>query len=120
MKSTLILLLGLLAIPLLAADATGKWKGSFDAQGDSHEISFDLKADGAKLTGSVLGLLDHPLEVQEGKIDGSTISFFVMSEWEGNPIKLVYKGELGTDEIKFTMGTEDGSWSTEINAKRES
>jgi len=44
----------------------------------------------------------------------------VMSEWEGNPIKLVYKGEVGADEIKLTMGTDDGSWSQDLTVKRVS
>jgi len=120
MKTTLIFLMALLAIPAFAADATGKWKGTLESQGDSRELTFDLKADGAKITGAVAGLLDHALEIQEGKVGGSTITFFVMSEWEGNAVKLVYKGELAGDEIRFTMGTEDGAWSTEVKAKRVS
>jgi hypothetical protein len=33
-------------------------------------------------------------------------------------VKLVYKGELAGDEIKFTVSTDDGSWSAEVRAKR--
>ena len=38
---------------LYAADVTGKWKGSFEAPDGTRELTFDLKADGAKLTGTV-------------------------------------------------------------------
>lgn len=120
MKITTILTFSLMVLAALAnaADVTGKWKGSIEGQNGSREITFTLKADGAQLTGTVAGLLDRALEIQEGKVQGSAVSFAVMSEWEGNPVKLVYKGELAGDEIRFTMGTEDGSWSTELTAKR--
>jgi hypothetical protein len=120
MKITAILTFGLLALVAvaLAADATGTWKGKLETQDGSRELTFNLKADGDKLTGTVAGLLDKAIDVKEGKVEGATLSFSVMSEWEGNPIKLVYKGELAGDEIRFTMGTDDGTWSTEVKAKR--
>lgn len=119
MKSTAIFLMALvMLVAARAADVTGKWKGTLEGQNGSREITFNLKADGASLSGTVVGLLDRALDVQEGKVQGSTITFSVMSEWEGNPVKLVYKGELSGDEIRFAMGTEDGSWSTELTAKR--
>ena len=107
-----------LAATASAADATGKWKGNLETDDGSRELTFNLKADSGKLTGTVEGLLDRSLDVNEGKVEGATITFSVISEWDGNAVKLVYKGELAGDEIKFTMGTDDGSWSTEIKAKR--
>jgi hypothetical protein len=120
MKRTAILMFALLALAATAAaaDPTGKWKGNLETDDGSRELTFDLKAEGGKLTGTVAGLLDRSLDVNEGKVEGATIIFSVISEWDGNAVKLVYKGELAGDEIKFTMGTDDGSWSTEIKAKR--
>ena len=43
-----------------------------------------------------------------------------MSEWQGNPIKLVAKGSLKGDAIDLNISTEDGSWSTETTLKRDS
>jgi len=120
MKTMLILALAVLAAPVFAADATGTWKGTLETEEGKHELTFNLKVDGDKLTGTVGGLRDQDVTVDEGKVVGSTITFSVMSEWEGNPIKLVYKGEVNGDEIKFTMGTDDGSWSTDLTAKRVS
>ena len=120
MKTILVMALMAMAAPAFAADATGKWTGKFDTQDGSHELTFNLKVDGAKLTGTVVGLREKDVTVDEGKVEGATITFSAMSEWEGNPIKLVYKGEVGADEIKITMGTDDGSWSTEFTAKRVS
>jgi len=120
MKRTAIFMFALLALASVAsaADATGKWKGTLETDDGSRELTFTLKADGGKLTGIVAGLLDRPLDVNEGKVEGSTIAFSVITDWDGNAVKLFYRGELAGDEIKFTMGTDDGSWSTEIKAKR--
>ncbi len=121
MKTILVMALMALAAPAFAADATGTWKGRLETQEGTHDLTFNLKADGDKLTGTVGGLRENKdVTVDEGKVQGSTITFSVMSEWEGNPIKLVYKGEVGADEIKLTMGTDDGSWSQDLTVKRVS
>ena len=41
-----------------------------------------------------------------------------MTEYQGNPIKLVYRGKVSSDEINFEFGTEDGSWGTPVVAKK--
>jgi len=122
MKLPVFLVMAFLVLltPAIAADPTGHWKGKFDTQDGSHELTFNMTADGAHLKGTVSGLPNKELEITDGKVDGSTITFSVTSEWEGNPVKLVYKGEVGSDEIKFTMGTENGEWSTEFAAKKMS
>ena len=96
MKRTLGML-GLLAVwttLLLCADASGKWKGSFEAGGTNREVTFDLKASGEALTGTVGGLLDRALEIKDGKIQGADVTFWFTTEYQGNPIKLVCKGQL--------------------------
>ena len=112
----LILSLALLAGALTAADVNGKWKGPMQ-QGD-RELTFDLKTDGDKLTGTVSGLIEKALEIKDGKVQGDTIWFWVMSEYQGAPVKLVYKGQASASEIRFDMGTEDGGWGTGVIAKR--
>jgi len=107
-----------LVTALTAADAAGTWKGDLATDDGSRELTFELKVDGEKLTGTVAGLLDRSLDLDEGKVDGSTITFSVISEMEGNAVKLVDKGEVSGDEISFTMGADDGSWSTERKVKR--
>ena len=122
MKRTFALfgLMGLLATLLLCADATGKWKGTFDAAGTMREIVFDMKASGGAVTGTVSGLLDTTSEIKEGKVQGDTVSFWFMTEYQGSPIKLICKGQVAGDEIRFTMGLDDGQWSTDFVAKKSS
>jgi hypothetical protein len=114
---TVITLILLLSATVIAADVNGKWKGQMQA-GAGRELTFDLKSDGTVLTGTVGGLFQKPVDIKDGKVQGDAVSFWVMSEYQGAPVKLVYKGQLSGNEIKFTMGTEDGSWSTEVVAKR--
>ncbi|HXB69220.1 MAG TPA: hypothetical protein VNY05_13305 [Candidatus Acidoferrales bacterium] len=124
MKRTLIAvnILLLLAAASFAADVTGKWKGSFEVPGGPVvSLTFDLKVVDGALTGKVAGLPAKPesAEIKDGKVQGDSLSFWIMSEYQGNPIKLMYTGKLADGQIKFTMGIEDGSWSTEILAKPE-
>ncbi len=100
----------------LAADVTGKWKGTMDAGGDT---VFTIKADGAAITGSMTDPegKERPLK---GTVDGDKISFTVDSEWQGNPVKLVANGTVKGDEMTLTLGTEGGEWSTNVTAKRAS
>src|SRR5580693_4197406 len=108
------------AAMLLAADAAGTWKGSFDFNGATVALTFNLKTNGAAVSGTIDGLPTEASEIKEGKVDGDSITFWSTTEYQGSPIKLVYHGKIAGDQITFTMGTEDGSWSTDLVAKRSS
>ena len=110
-------LLLVLAAVLYSADATGQWIGSIDVGGESHELTFDLKASGDTLTGT-FAAGGQPNEIKDGKVQGDTVSFWAMSEYQGQAIKLVFKGQVLESEIHFTMGLDDGSWSTDLVAKK--
>ncbi len=112
--------MALTAVMLVAADAAGTWKGSFDFNGTAVALTFNLKTSDAAVSGTVNGLPTDPTEIKDGKMDGDSITFWSMIDYEGSPVKLVYKGKIAGDQITFTMGTEDGSWSTDIVAKRSS
>jgi hypothetical protein len=115
---TLVTLLTLTAILLSAADLSGKWKGAFDFNGTSVPLTFDLKADGEKLTGTVTGLPSDVAEIKDGKIQDDNVTFWLTTEYQGSPVKLVYKGKLSGDELRLTMGTDDGNFSVDLVAKR--
>jgi hypothetical protein len=104
---------------LHAADLSGAWKGEFDFQGTNVPVSIILKAADTAVTGTIEGLPTSPTDIHDGKIDGSSISFWVNSDYEGQTYKLVYKGKINGDSIDFDFGTEDGSWGTTLTVKRE-
>ena len=110
-----IVLFGLLATTLYAADITGKWAGASE-QGEG--FTFNFKAEGAKLTGSMVGRDGAERVIKDGKIDGDAISFSVDSEWQGNPVKLVMKGKVVKEEIQLRIDSDDGNWGTDLALKR--
>jgi hypothetical protein len=108
----------LVAAVSLAAEATGTWKGTFDFDGTPVPLTFHLKTAGADVTGTVEGLPTNPAEIHDGKVDGDTVTFWLNTDYQGQTYKLVYKGKVSDDQIQFTFGTEDGSWSNELTVKK--
>jgi hypothetical protein len=92
----------LFAVPMFAADVDGKWTGSVSTGGAVFPVSFTLKADGAKLTGSSTGPDGTEVQIKDGKIDGANLSFTVTFDFGGMPFLISYKGVLAGEEIKVT------------------
>ena len=113
-------LFAFLALVLSAADPAGVWKGAFDFNGESVPVVITMKTAGAAVTGSVEGLPTTPAAIHDGKVDGDTITFWVNTDYQGQTYKLVYKGKVSDDQIQFTFGTEDGSWGSQLTAKKAS
>ena len=66
------------AATAMAADVTGNWTAEMKSpDGNSMQITFTFKQDGAKLTGTVQGPMGDPMELSNGKIDGDKFSFDV-------------------------------------------
>jgi hypothetical protein len=111
--------IALFATLLCAADVNGKWSGAFDLNGNKLPLTFDLKADGDTVTGNIVGLSPTgPTTIKDGKIKDDSVTFTAVTEYQGNPVNLVYTGKVSGDEIAFTMGTADGSWSVNFAAKK--
>jgi len=110
-------LFGCLTSLLVAADVTGKWTGQSE---NGPAWVFNFKSDGSKVTGTMQGSDGKDRPINEGKLDGDAISFSVDSEWQGNPITLVFKGKVSGDEMQLRVDTKDGSWGTDLVAKRSS
>jgi len=102
----------------VAADVAGNWKGAFDFQGTSVPLTFHLTVAAGVVTGTVEGLPTTPAEIHDGKVEGDTVTFWVNTDYEGTAYKLVYKGKVAADGIKFTFGTEEGSWGAELTATK--
>jgi len=121
----------LFAVPSFAGDITGKWVaerempkmqgggpgggagggpgGGMGAMGPM-KWTFDLKAEGSKLTGTVQGPFPQApaSDIQEGKIEGNKISFFIKVDMMGNDMKITYNGTVSGDEISFKTTMEGG------------
>jgi len=101
-----------------AVEVTGTWNGTFDYNGTSVALVLHLTSSGGEVTGTVEGLPTTPAEIHDGKIDGDTVTFWVNTDYQGETYKLVYKGKVTAGQIAFTLGTEDGSWGTEMTVKK--
>ena len=113
----------LLAGAMLACGAKGGVNGKWIAQlpareGQTRETTFNLKAEGNKLTGTVSGRQgDTP--ISDGQINGDEISFTVTANFRDNEVKLLYKGKVSGNEIHFTRTREGGDQPPqEFTAKR--
>jgi len=94
------------ALGLWAADATGKWTFEQQGRNGSQTVTMDLKADGSTLTGTVTGGGRggaQPAQISDGKIDGNTITFKVVREYNGNQVVTSYKGTVEGDTMKLDV-----------------
>lgn len=110
-----LILAATLAVSALAAGVDGKWKISFEMNGQTRENTLTLKADGAKLTGKVESQRGAA-DIQDGKVDGDKVTFVVVRNFNGNEVRQQYKGTLKGDEIKFMVTF--GDMEREMIAKR--
>lgn len=113
-----VLVLGAIAL-VQAAGVDGKWVAQVPGQGgQTREVTFNFKAEGSKLTGTVSGRQgDTP--ISDGTIKGDDISFTQSFEMQGNSIKLIYTGKVSGDEIKMTRKRDGGDQpAAEFTAKR--
>ena len=100
-----------------AADVTGKWIAQVPGRdGQTREVVYTFKADGAKLNGSMSGPQGAEIAISDGKIDGDNIAFTVKLEFNGNSMVRNYSGILAGDEIKMKSQTQRGA--QEFVAKR--
>jgi len=101
-------LLGLLALTAMAADVTGKWTAQMPGRnGQTRESTFNFKVDGNTVTGTISGPRGD-MEISDVKIDGDTITFSQTMEFNGNTMKILYKGTVSGDSINFTRTREGG------------
>lgn len=118
-----LFLLGGLA---LAASIDGKWVSvrKMERGGESFTITqtFDLKAQGSSLTGSVsMAFGDQEprkTEIKEGKIDGNKFSFTTVMSTPNGEFKMVYEGTVEGDTLKGSSSREGGQ-ARPFEAKRQ-
>lgn len=116
MRFTLIALMAVFALTMSAADIDGKWKAEYTTpDGQTRTSTFDLKADGDKLTGTVSSPRGET-SITDGKISGDEVSFAVVRNMGGNEVKVLYKGKVSGNDLKLTVSF--GERSFEITAKR--
>ncbi len=131
-KKLLFVFAILLAVAFVAAaaDVSGKWTYEQPGRGGGNPttVTLTLKADGAKLTGTVLGGFGGgrgrggpggpggdpnaappappaptPVDISDGKVNGNTITFNVNRETPNGTMTTSYKGTLDGDSLQLEV-----------------
>lgn len=104
--SIMFAMFALASLVAFGADVSGKWVGEA-AGGKGGPQIFNLKADGTTLTGTIEGGRGGPADIQEGKVDGATLSFKVVRDMgDKGKFTTTYKGTVSGNTIKMTAETE--------------
>jgi len=106
----------LLAASALAGPIDGKWvsERKMERDGQSFTVvqTFELKAEGDKLTGKFsmkFGDMEPPPgEIKDGKIDGNKFSFSTMISTPNGDMKTNYSGTVEGSVIKGNAEREGG------------
>lgn len=115
MKRTLWMGLGLVVL-VAAADVAGRWTATFDTQIGKQDYTYEFAVNGKVLTGKAISDFGE-VAIQEGKVWGDSLSFVEMLDFQGQPLRIVYRGRVAGDEIRFTRTV--GTMATEqLVAKR--
>ena len=128
-KKLLFVFAILLAVAFVAAaaDVSGKWTYEMPGRGGGNPIAvtITLKADGANLTGTVLGGFGGggrgrgrggdtsaapapppaptPVDISDGKVDGNKVTFNVKREGRNGTTTTSYKGTLDGDTLQLEI-----------------
>jgi enterochelin esterase-like enzyme len=95
-----------------AADVAGVWKAEFQTQIGVQKYIFTLTQDGARILGKALSDIDgtkQETELTEGKLDGDTITFVELLNFQGSQLRISYTGKVAGDEIKMTRNVGDAA-----------
>ena|SRR6476469_9641552 len=112
-----ILLLLLSASVAFAADVAGVWTLSYtNEEGQTRESALTLKAEGAKLAGTISSLRGQT-PIADGTIAGNDISFLVIRKGNGDEIRIAFNGKVEGDSMKLTMQLRDRT-PIRVTAKR--
>jgi hypothetical protein len=107
----------LAAFAAVAADLSGKWTAQVPGRNGTRETTFELKASGGALTGTMAVEGQSPSTITDGKVSGDTVTFTATAERGGNTIKYTFTGKLVGDEIQFRREGGQGQ-PREFTAKR--
>jgi hypothetical protein len=101
-----LLFVALGAVTAFAADVSGKWTASVQGRRGTQNITFNFTVDGSTLTGKITTDRGDS-DISNGKVDGDTISFDQVMNFNGEQHTISYKGTVSGDSIKFTRSFGD-------------
>lgn len=120
MKHILRVTVGLAALAAFAfaADITGTWTATFESQVGAQEYTYVFKQEGTKLTGVAKSkLAEKETPITEGTVNGDDVAFVENLDFQGMPLKIVYKGKVKGETIEFTRNVAEIADETAVAKK---
>jgi len=119
-----------LALVAWAAPIDGQWVAKMEMRAGKKkgggtttvELTFNLKSDGDRLTGTVSGGAGRraPTQtIENGKIEGDRFSFTTVQRNKKGDRKFVWEGAVQGDELKGTRAAEGRRRGIDFTAKRQ-
>lgn len=113
MRNLLVTLL--FALSAFASDVAGNWTSTAEGPNGPMTRTFKFIVDGNKVTGETVSSIVGKSVIQDGHLEGDTVSFTIHIEFQGNEMTSKYKGKvMSKDKIVFKIeglqGGEDFEW----------
>ena len=80
----------------------GKWEAKVTTQVGERTMAMNFKSEGAKLTGAISDGTAREAPIEDGKIEGDTITFKQTLDFGGSSVSFTYTGKIKGNEITFT------------------
>src|SRR5450631_2743156 len=112
MKKYLVSLMALLALTgmvLLAADIDGTWTAETQGKNGPQTQTLTLLSKGGELTGKMDAGRGGPVDISEGKIEGSNVMFKITRDFGKGPNTQEYKGTLKGGELNLETQGRGGA-----------
>ena len=103
----LLVAMMVVAAPAWAADVDGRWAGTMSTPGGDFPVSFVFKADGDKLTGTMLGMDGTPIPIANGTVTGDKIAYLVSVDAGGMVFEISFTGVVSGTEIRLEASVFD-------------
>jgi hypothetical protein len=101
------LLAAIIATPVAAQDANGKWVANIETPQGPFQMNFNFVANGASLTGDMSNEFMGTTPIADGKVDGGNLSFkLTMQGGPNGPMTINYKGSVTGDSMALTSTFE--------------
>jgi hypothetical protein len=115
-----LLLTSMFSLATLAADVSGTWTGIFHTrEGGAFETNLVLKADGDKLTGTFQQGNSDEIQIEDGKISGSQITFTLTRGTGDKTHKINYSGNVEGKNMTLTFQMVGSSRTQEIRLTKQ-
>lgn len=129
MRLRALILFLLAALVASAASIDGNWTSEMKVRGGKKgggqdrtvHMTFNLKADGNKLTGTVssgAGKRNRSSEILDGKIEGNQFSFTTVQKSKRGEQRQEWRGTMEGDTLQGTRSRAGGKRGQSFTAKR--